>query len=117
MNKGLQFHRQAKREIEELCFTIIFSVQLQQKIPFFILNQNLLQIGNIFISFNSIFCLLQDRLDGWLNDEVQDLFINSINLYNGFTSNKFTKNPPLHTVNIFRIIQLFKYDECSPSNQ
>ena len=41
----------------------------------------------------------------------------SINRHNGFTTNKFPQNPPLYAVNIFGIIQLFKYGECSPSNQ
>ena len=57
---------------------------------------------------------MQDRFDGWLNDEVRDLFIDSINLH---TTHKYPQDPPLYAVNIFRIIQLFKYGECSPFNQ
>ena len=59
----------------------------------------------------AILCLLQDRSDGWLNNEVQDHFIDSINLHNGFTTNKFLQDPPLYAVNIFGIIQLYKYGE------
>ena len=67
------------------------------------------------ISFNAVLCLLQERFDGWLNDEVQHIFIDFINT--GFTTHKFPKDPPLYAVNIFEIIQLFKYGEYSPFNQ
>ena len=56
---------------------------------------------------------MQERFDDCVNDEVCNFFINSINLRNGFTTNKVPQDPPLYAVNIFGIIHLFKYGECS----
>ena len=46
-----------------------------------------------------------------------DLFIDSINLYDGFESNKLPSNPPIFAINVFGITQIFKFAECSPNKQ
>ena len=52
-----------------------------------------------------------------LNDELLDLFIDSINLHNEFESNELPKNPPIYAVPVFGIMQFFKFGECHPNNQ
>ena len=48
---------------------------------------------------------------------MRDIFIDSINLHNGFGSTTLPLSPPLYAVNVFGNIQLFKFGECSPSSQ
>ena len=61
--------------------------------------------------------MIKERRSGCLNDKIRDIYINSINLLNNFESTTLPSSPPLYVVNIFGIIQLFKFGECSPSNQ
>ena len=96
VTKGFKFSDKQKEELKNFVSHEIVQRNYNQILPCFDLNQNFLQIGNIFLSFNARLCLLQDRFDGCLNDEVQDRFLDSINLHNGFTTNKFPDN--LHYV-------------------
>jgi hypothetical protein len=80
-------------------------------------NPSILEVGNLSITLNSIKCIAKNRVGGMLNDEVLDLFLDSINLHNGFESNKLPPNPPIFAINVFGIIQLFKCAECSPNDQ
>ena len=80
-------------------------------------NPLILELGNLSITLNSIKCIVKDRGGGMLNDEVLDLFIDSINLHNGFESNKLPSSPPIFAINVFGIIQLFKCAECSPNKR
>ena len=73
--------------------------------------------GSLQMSFNTIKCIVKDRSNGMLNDELLDLFIDSINLHNGFESNELPNNPPIYAVPVFGIMQLFKVGECHPNNQ
>ena len=72
-----------------------------------------MQIGNLPITFYSVRCILKNRVSGMLNEKVLDLFIDPINLHNGFELNKLPSNPSIFAINVFRIIQLFKCAECS----
>ena len=67
-------------------------------------NPSILEVGNLSITLNSIKCIVKDRGDGMLNDEVLDLFIDSINLHTGFESNKLPSSPPIFAINMFGII-------------
>ena len=109
VTKGFKFSNKQKAELKNNVSQEIFQCNFNQILPCFNLNRNISWIGNISLSFNTILCLLQVRFDGWLNDEVWDLFIDFINLDNGFTTNKFPQDFPFYAVNIFGIIQLFKY--------
>ena len=80
-------------------------------------NPSILEVGNLSITLNSIKCIVKDRGGGMLNDEVLDLFLDSINLHNGFESNKLPPNPPIFAINVFGIIQFFKCAECSPNKK
>ena len=46
------------------------------------INKNLFKIGSLQMSFNTITCIVKDRNNGMINDELLDLFIDSINLRN-----------------------------------
>ena len=52
-----------------------------------------------------------------LNDEVLNLFIESINLHDGFESNELPTNPLIYAVPVFDIVKLFKFGVCNPNNQ
>ena len=117
VTKGFKISNKQKEELKNFVSQKKFQCNYNQSLPYFNLSWNFLQIGDVSKSLNAILFLLQDRFDGWLNDEVRNLFIDSIDLHNVFTTNTFPDNLPLYAVNIFRIIQLFKYGECSPSNQ
>ena len=39
--------------------------------------------GNFTLTFNGIQYMIKERRLGWLNDEIRDIFIGSINLHNG----------------------------------
>ena len=103
---GFKFSNKQKIDLKNFVSQEIFQCNYNQILPCLNLNRNFLQIGIMSISFNVILWLLQERFDGWLNDEFQDLFIDSINLYNEFTTTKFPQKTPLYAVNISGIIQL-----------
>ena len=79
--------------------------------------KHFLRFGNQTLKINGIQYVIKERRLGWLNNEIRYIFIGSINFHNGFGSNTLPSSPPLYAVNVFSIIQLFKFGECSPSNQ
>ena len=44
---------------------------------------------------------------------MQDIFIDSINLHNGFLKKSLPPNPILFAINDYGIMQLFKFAECN----
>ena len=58
---------------------------------------------------------MKERRFCWFNDDIRDIFIDSINLHNKFDSTSLPSSPPLFAVNVFGIIQLFKFGESFPS--
>ena len=67
------------------------------------------RFGNLTLTFTYIQCVIKERRSGWLNDEIRDIFIDSIDLHNGFGSTTLPLSSPLYAVNVFGIIQLFKF--------
>ena len=61
--------------------------------------------------------MIKERRLGWLNDVIRDKFIDSINVHDYFVSPAIPLSPHIYAFNVFGIIQLFKFGECSLSNQ
>ena len=52
------------------------------------LTNHFLHFGNLTLTLEGIQCMIKERRSGWLNGEMRDIFIDSINLHNGFSSSK-----------------------------
>ena len=75
-----------------------------------------LRFGSLILTFEGIQCVIKERRSGCLNDEIRDIFIDFINLHHGFGSSTLSSLPFIYAVNVFGIIQLFKFSEYSSSN-
>ena len=73
-------------------------------------------IGTLNISFDAILSIIKKRNEGWLNDEVRDLFMDSVNLMNGFVNiDNLPFGTPIYALGAFMIMQLLKFSKCHPN--
>ena len=80
------------------------------------LTKHFLCFGNLTLTFDGIQYMIKERWPTWLNDKISGIFIDSINIHHGFGSSILPLSPSIYEVNVFGIIQLFKFGECYPSN-
>ena len=72
-------------------------------------NPYIFKFGNILFSVNGFLCVLKKQGNGWFNDKMRVLFIDSIDLHNGFLKKSLPPNPPLFAINVYGTMQLFKF--------
>ena len=69
--------------------------------------KHFLRCGNSTHTFEGIQCAIKERRSGCLNDEIRDIFIDSINLHNGFGTSKLQSSPFIYAVNVFGFVQVW----------
>ena len=73
-------------------------------------------VGSLNISFDAILSIVKKRHSGWLNDEVRDLFMDSVNLMNGFVNtDNLPEGSPIYALGAYMITQLYKFSTCHPN--
>ena len=71
------------------------------------------QLGNISLNYEAIESIACLANAGYLNDEVRDIFLDSVNLHNELDSPTLPSPPPIYAINVFGITPLYKYAICS----
>ena len=74
------------------------------------------QFGNISLNYQAIESIACLANAGYLNDEVRDIFLDSVNLHNELDSPTLPSPPPIYAINVFGITPLYKYAICSDDN-
>lgn len=69
--------------------------------------------GNISLNYQAIESIACLANSGYLNDEVRDIFLDSVNLHNELDSITLPSPPPIYAINVFGITPLYKYAICS----
>lgn len=75
------------------------------------------EIGKLSCSFDAVLSIVKEKHNGWSNDEVRDIFIDSVNLHHLFSEDILPTSFPIYAVNVYGIIPLYKYAECSPYSE
>ena len=57
--------------------------------------QHLFSVGDLTVGFECLEIIAMKRNDGWLNDEARNIFIDSVNLLNGFRKDCLPSSPPI----------------------
>ena len=78
--------------------------------------QHLFSVSDLTVGLEYLEIIAMKRNDGWLNDEARNIFIDSVNLLNGFRKDCLPSSPPIYAVNVFGITPLHKYAKSSSSH-
>ena len=78
--------------------------------------QHLFSVGDLTVGFECLETIAMKRNNGWLNDEARNIFMDSVNLLNGFRKDCLPSSPPIYAVNAFGITPLHKYAKSSSSH-
>ena len=67
-------------------------------------NSFILDFGNILFSIDGLWCVRKMWGVDWLINEMRDLYIDSINLHNGFFELSLPLKTPLYANNVYDIM-------------